>query len=255
MWKTILAGTTALVVVGSGVVLAQQRPATPDAGPSARPWAQNAQDATAFAEARIAALHAGLMLSPDQEKSWPPFEQAVRDLIKLRAELRGAGPGGDDAGSPIDRLGRMGDVMTRRGMALKRLAEAAGPLYQGLDEAQKRRFVILGRPLSQGGAATSWHERHGMGPGGGMGQGGGMGPGFGEREGRGYGPGMPGGRDFRERFGMGPHGPGMGGMGSGRDEDFRRGPGPGPDGRNRPGPDGGRRGVGPRGGYTEEERL
>ena len=253
MWKTILAGTTALVVVGSDVVLAQQRPATPDAGQGARPVEQNAQDATAFAEARIAALHAGLMLTPDQDKNWPAFEQAVRDLIKMRTELRGAGPGGDDAGSPIDRLGRMGELMTRRGTALKRLADAAAPLYQSLDEAQKRRFVILGRPLSRGGAAMSWHHEHGgmgMGPGGGMGMMGrggmGMGPGFGGRDGSGIGPGMRGGQDFHERFGMGPRGPGMGGMGFGRDDDFRRGPGPGgQDWRDRPGPDGGRRGMGP----------
>ena len=34
----------------------------------------------------IAALHAGLKLTPDQEKSWSGFEQAYRGLAASRAE-------------------------------------------------------------------------------------------------------------------------------------------------------------------------
>jgi zinc resistance-associated protein len=40
----------------------------------------------AFTEARIAALKAGLPLTLDQENNWPQFEQAIRDLAKLRIE-------------------------------------------------------------------------------------------------------------------------------------------------------------------------
>ena len=41
--------------------------------------------------------------------------------------------------------------MTQRGAALKKLADAAGPLYKSLDEAQKHRFIVLAR---LGGART-----------------------------------------------------------------------------------------------------
>ena len=47
-------------------------------------------DREAFAEARIAALHAGLRLNADQEKLWPPVEAAIRDMARLRREQREA---------------------------------------------------------------------------------------------------------------------------------------------------------------------
>ena len=34
----------------------------------------NPEDRAAFADARIAAVHAGLKLTADQEKLWPPVE-------------------------------------------------------------------------------------------------------------------------------------------------------------------------------------
>ena len=43
------------------------------------------QDRAAFLDARIAALKAGLELSAEQEKNWPPLESAMRDLAKERA--------------------------------------------------------------------------------------------------------------------------------------------------------------------------
>ena len=48
------------------------------------------QDRAAFLDARIAALKAGLELSAEQEKNWPPLESAMRDLAKAaRRPLRG----------------------------------------------------------------------------------------------------------------------------------------------------------------------
>ena len=150
-----------------------------------------AADHEAFLDAKIAGLKAGLTLTPDQEKLWPPFEAAVRDAAKLhmdqmksmmermqkmREMMRGAedsenmGAAGQ-AMSPIDRLEAMGQRMTERGAAIKKVAEAAKPLYASLDGAQKRRFALLGRALFMMG-----HGRHGgMGMmGGGMGMMGGM---------------------------------------------------------------------------------
>ncbi|HJZ21063.1 MAG TPA: hypothetical protein VJ226_08900, partial [Bradyrhizobium sp.] len=72
MKKYLLAGVAALAIAGSTVVYAQHRP-----------WFYeharlSAEDRAAFADARIAAVHAGLKLTPDQEKLWPPVESAVR---------------------------------------------------------------------------------------------------------------------------------------------------------------------------------
>ena len=81
MKKAILAGVAALAIAGSTAVYAHQH----------RPWSHDhvqlsPQDRTAFADARIAAVHAGLTLTPDQEKLWPPVEKAIRDFAKLRID-------------------------------------------------------------------------------------------------------------------------------------------------------------------------
>ena len=152
-----------------------------------------ADDHEAFLDAKLAGLKAGLRLTPDQEKLWPPFETAVRDAAKLhmdqmksmmdrmqkmREMMRSMNNSEDMTGteaagqtiSPIDRLEAMGQRMTERGAAIKKVADAAKPLYASLDDAQKRRFALLGRALFMMG-----HGRHGMGMmRGGMGMMGGM---------------------------------------------------------------------------------
>ncbi len=50
----------------------------------------SAEDRAAFADARIAAVNAGLKLNADQEKLWPPVETAVRDFAKLRIDRANA---------------------------------------------------------------------------------------------------------------------------------------------------------------------
>ena len=89
-FKTILAGTTALVLAGATLVYAQQRQQDPGdygeraaaqvarsdgapAMPRERPGVSR-EDRAAFLNARIAALKAGLELTSDQEKIWPAFE-------------------------------------------------------------------------------------------------------------------------------------------------------------------------------------
>jgi zinc resistance-associated protein len=233
MWKKAAAGAAALMIAGSMIVYAQQRPGFDgprgyDAprgfdgprgyGPRdmqrSGDWHPSAQDLAAFADARIAALHAGLQLNPDQEKSWPPFEQALREVAKMRIERLSSARDEQTPASPIERLQRRADAMTTHGAALKRLADAAAPLYQSLDEAQKRRFAMLARfmrPREPGGMDQMMRHHR-------------FGGGYGDSEGRG---GMHG-------FPMGPHGygdgmrnphgfGGMGGMG-GRDDDDYRGP-------------------------------
>ena len=142
MWKTVLAGSTALAIAGATLAYAQQGPGGRDIAPR---WRPSAEDISAFGDARIAALHAGLKLSAEQEKSWPAVESALRDLAKQRSAWFTARASADRPKDPIERLALRADVMTKRGAALKKLADAAGPLYKSLDEAQQRRFVVLAR--------------------------------------------------------------------------------------------------------------
>jgi LTXXQ motif family protein len=150
MKKILLAGVAALAIAGTTVVYAQHRP-----------WFQehmriSPEDRAAFADARIAAVHAGLKLTPDQEKLWPPLEAAVRDFAKLRidranARMTAKPDDGKDAQNkdaqnqddPVARLRQRADNMTASGAALKKIADAADPLYKTLDEGQKRRLKVL----------------------------------------------------------------------------------------------------------------
>ena len=53
---------------------------------------------------------------------------------------------------PVARMEKRADALSETGAALKKLADATGPLYNSLDESQKRRFAILSR-LGRGGEA------------------------------------------------------------------------------------------------------
>ncbi len=120
------------------------------------------EDRAAFLDARIAALKAGLELNAEQEKNWPPLESAMRDLAKQRAarlaawrERREAGDAETAEVSPIDRLTRASEFLSARAADLEKLAGAAKPLYDSLDDGQKRRFAVLfHRPMGRG------HWRH-----------------------------------------------------------------------------------------------
>jgi cell pole-organizing protein PopZ len=169
MWKAALAGTAALAIVGSSFVYAQQR-GRPDGFERQRP---NLEDMRAFADARIAALHAGLGLTADQEKNWPAFEEATREMAKLRLDRvaaavnarRDRAPQYDD---PADRLHRKAAAKMESGAVLKKVADAMDPLYKSLDDAQKRRFAMLERmlaPRDDGQRGREFRGREGFEPG------------------------------------------------------------------------------------------
>jgi zinc resistance-associated protein len=146
--------------------------------------AMSEQDRTAFFAARLAAMKAGLMLTPDQEKLWPAVENAVRDAQKQRQAWRERIQKEGQLANPVDALRRASEMTTQRGETMKRIADAAGPLYNTLTDEQKRRMRVLGGHMFGG---------SGMGMGG-MGMGGAgsrmaMGDGRhheGRHEGRGY---------------------------------------------------------------------
>ena len=141
MIKIVAVGATALMLIAGASAYAQQSSAGPDFGP--RPQF-GPEDRAAFLDARLAALHAGLRLTPEQEKAWPAFEQAYRDLAATRGD-RAFGPRAEQPSDPVQRAQRNADALAARSTALKRYADAMAPLFQSLDDNQKRRFGILSR--------------------------------------------------------------------------------------------------------------
>lgn len=163
MRKVLLAGIALLAIAGSTVVYAQHRP-----------WFHqhmqlSPEDRAAFADARIAAVHAGLKLTPDQEKLWPPVETAVRDFAKLRIDRANARmKAGNDQqdqqkpDDPVARLRERADNMAASAAAMKKIADAADPLYTTLDDGQKRRLALLthrGGHFGGDGWRHRWLER------------------------------------------------------------------------------------------------
>jgi hypothetical protein len=170
MLKTFLAGATALAIAGGAYAYAQQSSTTGAGGEfqRVRHARMSAEDISAYGEARIPALHAGLKLTAEQEKLWPPVESALRDLAKQRSERFAARANADRPKDPIERMNLRAEVMGQRAAGLKKLADAAGPLYKSLDDGQKRRFAALARlDRGQMRGHHGWQHHH-RGMGGGM---------------------------------------------------------------------------------------
>lgn len=153
MRNQVVAAAAVLILAGSSIAVAQHF-----RGPEGREgrgffqrWQPTAEDMEAFGEARIAGMKAGLRLSADQEKTWPAFEQAYRGLAKQRAArimaLREQMRSDDRTDDIVQRMQRRAEFMVQRAQGYKQLADAAVPLYQSLDDAQKRRFNVLVRML------------------------------------------------------------------------------------------------------------
>ena len=156
MSKFWIAGIAALAIAGSTAVYAQHH----------RYWGHmraSPEDRAAYTDARIAAVHAGLKLSAEQEKLWPPVEAAVREFAKLRidrANARMNPPRDGDAQKPDDPVSRLrehADTMAASAAAMKKIADAADPLYKTLDDGQKRRLSVLTR--MDGRLSGGWRHR------------------------------------------------------------------------------------------------
>jgi hypothetical protein len=166
MKKVLLAGVAALAIAGSTFAYAQHRE-----------WFREhvrmtPEDRAAMADARIAAVHAGLKLTPDQEKLWPPVEAAVREFAKLRIDRANARmtarqddakdqqkPDDQKIDDPVARLRNRAETMAATAAAMKKIADAADPLYKTLDDGQKRRLALLTHRERGFGGGEGWHYR------------------------------------------------------------------------------------------------
>jgi hypothetical protein len=167
MKKFAIAGIAALAIAGSTAVYAQHRPWFHEHMQHMR---MSPEDRAAFADARIAAVHAGLKLNADQEKLWPPLEAAVRDFSKLRidranARMNAKPDDQQDQQKPDDPVARLRDhaeSMATSAAALKKIADAADPLYKTLDDGQKRRLAVLTHMEGRGEGFRHHGFEHGM---------------------------------------------------------------------------------------------
>jgi hypothetical protein len=162
MLRIVIAATAILMITNSSNAFAQSSD-DEERGSQFEHHRLTTDDIKAFTDARIAALKAGLQLTADQEKNWPPFEQAARDLAKLPIErMQARERGMDQPSDPFDRLQRRANGMSQWAASLKRLADAGTPLYQSLNDAQKHRFMLLARMLRPHGMGERgfWRGRH-----------------------------------------------------------------------------------------------
>ncbi|HEY3721633.1 MAG TPA: Spy/CpxP family protein refolding chaperone [Roseiarcus sp.] len=151
MRKLVLTSLTAVALAGSAfaynafAAAGDPPDSTPDSPPDS-PRAERTDDGGFMLDARLAGMKAALQLTPDQEKLWPPFELAVRDAAKARRDAmreRRERMRDDGRPSPIERLDEISDHLAKASAELKLVSDAAKPLFDSLDETQKRHFGPL----------------------------------------------------------------------------------------------------------------
>lgn len=100
-------------------------------------------------DARIAELKANLHLTADQEKNWSGLQTALHDygVGQSKNAVEGANrpsrsehaeKGQNERPNDIALMRTMGDDLAARGAAMKKLADAAEPLYTSLDDRQRK---------------------------------------------------------------------------------------------------------------------
>jgi LTXXQ motif family protein len=148
MLKIAVAGVAFIVLSASPLAYAQTR----SSGAAER---LSTADLSALTDARINITKAALQLTPDQEKLWPPIENAIRQRAKDRqsriegvAQTVGERSDGGVVNAmrdrnPIDFMHRRAEAMAKRSADLNKLADAWQPLYQTLTPEQKKRMGFL----------------------------------------------------------------------------------------------------------------
>jgi zinc resistance-associated protein len=157
MKKLVLSAIAAAALTGSALTLnavaAEDNPGPPGVE-------QMMANQGLMLDAKLIGMKAVLKLTPEQEKMWAPFENAVRDgmkmrmdMMKMRMETMGAMREKMQSGqrpSPVDMMMRMSDHLAKASEAIKRVADAARPLYDSLNDEQKSQFGPLLRMLHGG---------------------------------------------------------------------------------------------------------
>jgi hypothetical protein len=138
-------GMAVLLAICFSTALAQERSATSPA--------VSQTEFKVLTDARLGLAKAALQLTPEQQNLWLPVESAVRNRaetryrrltgLRERAQLR-------QGENPVKALQERADALSQRGAELRKVADARQPLYESLNDDQKRRMGILAtRVLSE----------------------------------------------------------------------------------------------------------
>jgi hypothetical protein len=104
-----------------------------------------ASQMTDRADARTAKMKVDLNLTADQEKNWAGFATAMQDMSKKQADrqiaARDARVQQHGTFDALDEVRKNADSQIERSNDLKKVADAAQPLYASLNEQQKSRFA------------------------------------------------------------------------------------------------------------------
>lgn len=153
MKRAVIAATAAALIAGSAATYA----ANSSAGAEHTRWQPSAEDRAILTDARIASLKAALKLTPDQEKLWPGVEATLKQVAKdrqaRRDEARAAREAARQAQTAPDPIARMRAIASRMDASaadLRKIADAADPLYKTLDDAQKQRLNVIIRQNMRG---------------------------------------------------------------------------------------------------------
>lgn len=163
--KRLTAVTAAMLALGTAALAQDAGGAASDRRDGARPGMTRA-DMEALVDARVAAIQAGLKLTTDQQRYWPPVEQAIRAMAAERfarferQREAWASRGGDDDKRPdfMERIERRAQRVTARAEAMKALSTAVRPLWTSLDERQRRLLPVLMRPSFRVEGGGGWRQ-------------------------------------------------------------------------------------------------
>jgi hypothetical protein len=145
MWKGV-AGIVTAGLIGFSSLAHGQTTRVPDQ-PAGNAPARSLQDMKRSTDLRVSIVKGALQLTPDQEKHWAAFEEALKArsegrqkrMAVLREHMRQR-----DA-DPFQLLRERADNLAQRGAELKKLVDAGEPLWQSLNSNQKERMRVLGR--------------------------------------------------------------------------------------------------------------
>jgi hypothetical protein len=167
--RTLATLAAASVLTLAGAALAQT---TPPPAPQSQPQAQDQTtqrparprltraDMDALTDARMAAIQAGLKLTPEQQRLWTPVEQALRVMATARAtrfeearqrlDQRRQGAQGQQGAQPTppdlaQRLEQGSERATQAAQRLAALSTAVKPFWASLSDDQKRILPMLMR--------------------------------------------------------------------------------------------------------------
>jgi hypothetical protein len=145
MWKGV-AGIVTAGLIGFTSLAHGQTTRVPDQ-PAANAPARSLQDVKRSIGLRVGIVKGALQLTPEQEKYWAAFEEALKArsegrqkrLAVLREHIRQRDV------DPFQLLRERADNLAQRGAELKKLVDAGQPLWQSLNSDQKERMRLLGR--------------------------------------------------------------------------------------------------------------